>query len=59
MATRFNEMLKNIGMGAWAWLFLGFVMFAAYIRGAMHFGIPEATNEFRAYFYPFAAIGWR
>ncbi len=58
MATRFNEMLKNIGMGAWAWLFLGFVMFAAYIRGAMHFGIPEATNEFRAYFYPFAAIGW-
>ncbi|WIB00733.1 hypothetical protein [Curtobacterium sp. MCBA15_012] len=58
MGARLNQMLKNVGIGAWAWLMLGLVMLAAYVRGATQLGIPEATNEFRAYFYPFAAIGW-
>ncbi|WP_146245931.1 O-antigen ligase [Curtobacterium sp. MCPF17_001] len=56
--ARTAQMILNVGGLAWIWLAIGALFFFSFARGASTIGLPQATSEFRAYFYPFAALGW-
>lgn len=57
-APRFNEMVRRMGIVAWAWMILGLLIVGSFVAGLGSEPFGETVNEFRSYIYVYAAFTW-
>lgn len=56
--SRTELLRRNLGAASWFWWALGALILISLLRGLPEFGLGSATNEFRQFLYPFAALTW-
>lgn len=57
-ASRLNGMVLRMGAAGWAWAFLGVLIVGSFCFGIVSEPLGQAVNEFRSYFYVYAAFSW-
>jgi hypothetical protein len=56
--TRLPRLTVNIGGAAWLWLALGCLLGVSLLQGVVENSFGTTMNEFRSFFYPYAAMTW-
>jgi hypothetical protein len=53
-----RQLVNNLGAITWFWLGLGFLLVVSLGRGLAEYPLGTTMNEFRLFFYSFAAMTW-
>lgn len=56
--AQYKQLRENLGGASIFWALASILLLVSLCRGIADFGLGAAMNEFRLFFYPFAALTW-